>query len=1086
VAKIYISSTSEDLREHRRAVIQALRWAQHDVGAMEDYVADNRRPLDKCLEDVAESEIYIGIIAWRYGYVPKEGNPKHQSITECEYRKAVACKKSPLMFLLNDAASWPPRLVDDGQPAKRLKALRQEITKDRTVSFFTNEHDLAERVLAAVAIWERRGEGKRVSTNDDSLPLFELRKPPLKERLPDDPYPLLSPYTHPETFGGRDFEIDELQKLVLKPRLVLCVHAASGAGKSSLLMAGLAPRLRRLSTPVCVVRDLGEPLLAQRLIAGLFDVPDDFELHDDRPLLFRDFAKLMNHAHARAHKPPVLVLDQVDDVLRLSARRDKALARLGPLMAATAQQSGSATDFSCRWVLSYRHEFHGEIDEWLRDVVGPAVDEGYADLKTLPHNLNTSDRLHTWPVPLMGASPRFTGGGHSAEKSFLEAIMKPLKLQSAKGQSRYPITFADRGAERLAAAFASARVKAPNAPLVPEFQVVLRHLLEAAVPNAWRDRVINVPTETDQLQEQIDNALTAHLSGALDRAFPLGHDADTVATARQNRSRALLALRELADAQGRRGRGLTSESLAEAIGPNGEAILDLLASPGMRLIYRDEQDFQPVWMLSHDRLAEIVTKLVDDPRLRRGLDLDRELVELRHFVIQRSDLYVESNDDAALSLTANQHELIQKAQDALLWTSDHRRWWQDAKAWFESMQRIQGNAADAGLRALVDLSRETDSDLERLTTRLAAAGVPARLFWDAFRSVDVEPAGPRIGAEDLLFVVERLYPAFVNDEERFRAMSYAIEEVLHREPQQADRIAPLRGTVREAWRRQHSSGDTRLPPLFRGDCWFLPDETMLGFVEVPRGPFLMGSDKGKDPEAFDDELWPTVEAVRYAAAATTGQGSVDMPTYYVARYPVTVVQFKVFAAKTGLRLGYEGSLAGEPEHPVVHVSWHEALRYCEWLQQELQESTMSPAALKDLLVSGWRVTLPSEPEWEKAARGADGRIYPWDGGLDPTRANYADARIGRTSLVGGFPRGASPYGILDMSGNVWEWTRSLKQKYPYDSTDGRENLGATGERAVRGGSFYLFGKSMRAANRYPYDPESRLSRVGFRVALSRS
>jgi formylglycine-generating enzyme required for sulfatase activity len=273
--------------------------------------------------------------------------------------------------------------------------------------------------------------------------------------------------------------------------------------------------------------------------------------------------------------------------------------------------------------------------------------------------------------------------------------------------------------------------------------------------------------------------------------------------------------------------------------------------------------------------------------------------------------------------------------------------------------------------------------------------------------------------------------------------------------------------------------------LFRGDCWFLPDETMLGFVEVPRGPFLMGSDKAKDLEAFDDERWPTVEGASAAPAAPAGQGRMDMPTYYIGRYPVTVAQFKAFAAESGFVLGYAGSLAGEPEHPVVHVSWHEALRYCEWLEQELQESAATPSALKDLLASGFRVTLPSEPEWEKAARGTAGRIYPWDGGLDPTRANYADARIGRTSLVGAFPRGASPYGILDMSGNVWEWTRSLKRNYPYDSNDGRENLTATGERAVRGGSFYLFGKSMRAANRYPYDPESRLSRVGFRIALAR-
>src|SRR5438270_11134060 len=108
LAKLYLSSTYNDLKAYREAVYHTLRQMQHDVIAMEDYVATDQRPLNKCLADVADCDLYIGLFAWRYGYVPQEGNPDHKSITEFEYRKAVEVGKSRLIFLLDEKASWPP------------------------------------------------------------------------------------------------------------------------------------------------------------------------------------------------------------------------------------------------------------------------------------------------------------------------------------------------------------------------------------------------------------------------------------------------------------------------------------------------------------------------------------------------------------------------------------------------------------------------------------------------------------------------------------------------------------------------------------------------------------------------------------------------------------------------------------------------------------------------------------------------------------------------------------------------------------------------------------------------------------------
>jgi formylglycine-generating enzyme required for sulfatase activity len=270
-------------------------------------------------------------------------------------------------------------------------------------------------------------------------------------------------------------------------------------------------------------------------------------------------------------------------------------------------------------------------------------------------------------------------------------------------------------------------------------------------------------------------------------------------------------------------------------------------------------------------------------------------------------------------------------------------------------------------------------------------------------------------------------------------------------------------------------------PRFREDAWHLPNERLLGFIEVPEGSFLMGTQE-EDVPALSEQFGGVREWYEWEVP----QHQLVLPTYYIARYPVTVAQFRAFVEASGHQPGYADTLQGVGTHPVVWVSWREALRYARWLTETLRawEGTPEPVAtlLRD---EHWAITLPSEAEWEKAARGTDGRTFPWGQDADPNRANYGGTRIWRTSAAGCFPGGTSPYGMEDPSGNVWEWTRSMYRDYPYDSKDGREDLaaGANVLRVMRGGAFDKYQGLVRCAYRLMFNPSGRYLSVGFRLVM---
>jgi formylglycine-generating enzyme required for sulfatase activity len=239
----------------------------------------------------------------------------------------------------------------------------------------------------------------------------------------------------------------------------------------------------------------------------------------------------------------------------------------------------------------------------------------------------------------------------------------------------------------------------------------------------------------------------------------------------------------------------------------------------------------------------------------------------------------------------------------------------------------------------------------------------------------------------------------------------------------------------------------------------------LELVPVPAGKFTMGSDPSRDKHTQPDEQ---------------PAHHLYLPRFYVGKYPVTNQQYAAFVEATGYHVPEHwagGKIPSRVElHPVTGVSRQGALAFCQWLSRE----------------TGFDFRLPTEAEWEKAARSSDGRLYPWgDEPPTPDLCNFEDTSIEGTTPVDQFVKGASPYGVLDMSGNTQEWTSSIYQidgspsfDYPYNPSDGREALRTEGDFDLvqRGGAFDSAAQDVRCAKR---SAESRgfFESVGIRVAV---
>ncbi|MFQ5443076.1 MAG: formylglycine-generating enzyme family protein [Nitrospinales bacterium] len=227
-------------------------------------------------------------------------------------------------------------------------------------------------------------------------------------------------------------------------------------------------------------------------------------------------------------------------------------------------------------------------------------------------------------------------------------------------------------------------------------------------------------------------------------------------------------------------------------------------------------------------------------------------------------------------------------------------------------------------------------------------------------------------------------------------------------------------------------------------------------VLIPAGEFTIGS-TDKDIDWYVKEFFS--ESREWYLDETPAQ-KVYLKEFYIDKYEVTVAQYKRFMEETQRQAPkyFDNAKFNRKNYPVVGVTWQDAADYCQWAGKQL----------------------PMEVDWEKAARGTDSRYYPWGSLPDNTKANIRGREDGYryTAPVGQFPQGESPYGVMDMAGNVWEWTRSWYLSYPGNEHP-NELYGKT-YRVIKGGSWFSNIDLARTSTRGKVKPDQQFNYVGFR------
>lgn len=1073
--RLYIASTAEELEPHR-CVAEALA---RELG----FRVLGGEPADSGPDAVvvrarrvATADTVLAIVGHRRGEAPPPelGGDGFHPWAWWAVRSGFDRGLDIRVLMAADGCS---RVPPESDPTARavMRDFRAELAR---LAVFFDGDDLEDfRLRLREALSAARDEPHPAASRPATVEAGLRRWPPAP--LPPSPYPVLLPYSHSALLAGRDRELRELRRLLARPVPILGLHAASGTGKSSILGAGLVPGLRAEGRPVAFERYPSEPGLVARLLGDLLVSP--IAMDDDDA---RGFVDRMRGLRDLSGSPPILILDQLEDLFR--GRQPDAAATgdgvrrsrqvVARLLAASVQRQAGLGEPPCRWLLAYRQEFHGRIFQWLGDLSGDLSDE-------LPYDLTGVDRFQAWALPPLGTPPSGTAAlGTEARKEaaariFRAVIEKPLGLRGDDGRLVYPYRFEPGGIERLARLFGEARATRRNAPLATELQVVLAHLLQGAERAAVGIvREVRVPEEPSAI---LDHALEDHLKRSLDFAFPTRKSARADPESRRRRTRALLALRELAGLHGQPEEGRPVGVLARAIGEDGYDVLDRLSTARTRIVFLQTsgteagdsaQAGEPVYRLVHDRMAEVIVRQVDDEGTYAGLGIDADLLALRRFVALQRQHFSSGEVEQATAIPTAHFRAITHHADCLLWDEQGHSWWRACQLrrkrersrsvrllwaagvlvavllsavglWAsrtieirELLATVERGDPAAAFAALDRLGRESGLDRDRLLDRLARRERPFDVLERGLGGVEAAARGPAVlRVAQLLLLLQR--ERTPEDPRWIASIVWALDFFARPEPALGRRAEALRDEILRPLRAAHPP-----PPT--------PERDDPAWSELPAGTFQMGLDPGDAPDGDPFEESPA--------------HTVTISAFRIMTHEVTFGEYR--------RLVPDSPFREPPAWPAGYISWYDAYTYAAWL--------------------GGR--LPTEAEWEYAARAgcqyasckADGseaelgEVAWWTG-------NSVDARTREPSRKPVGLLEANPWGLYDIYGNVHEWTADWAG--PYAGTAETNPAGppsAPGQlRIFRGGCALYSPTPIGASRRGAHGPGAKIPQIGFRVVL---
>lgn len=1104
MARIYLSSTYSDLEPHRIAVCRTLRQLGHEVIAMEDYVATDQRPVARCLADVAASDLYVGIFAWRYGYRPPHDNPTHKSITELEYRQARQTGKPCLLFLAEESeATAPPEAAADASGDDRcLRELRRELEREHLVSYFRNPDHLASLVSVAVQKWEpsqnkpdrRPGVWGRWLTGL-AANLFARRhtKRYLRNLLAQ----------HREfTFLGRAKPL-QLENIYVSLKVGEYVSAglrpdvpAAGSAEEIVTLTGEGrtveiPEALRLSRRLVVLGDpgAGKTTLLKYLILQMVQ----------RDLRLAEFARTLIPTHLTRWLEltccflsglkitfPALFLGLV----AILGWGIGASYSLHPFLATGAGIGVFIAEFllftreSSRWATTFGAglgiglllvtRWQAVVNPWAWWLMGGSLVVWFYPIwiQWLLWPLRQLLYQGTlYPIPVFLTLNNLGRDGRSIEDHLADALAE-LGFPHAQ---RWLIQRLARG----------------------ECLLLLDALDEVADPQAQRRVVAEINHLRAAYGEGNQIIVTCRIAG-----FP-----------RTLNGYYQLEVQALTEAQiaqfVRNWFANTADPLERERRIDG-LLRGLRRSPGMRLLATNPLLLSLIallyecnWRLPERRVElyeEAVNLLIVDWDKLRGISRQPRLLpeQKQQILTQLAACFhaagrrvVEAEqlrenltvilplcggslldpDVVVDELMAHTGLLRQKSRysyDFVHLTFQEFLTARACQVQWEGIQLLE-RTGDAWWHEVIRLY----AGLKRDATTLLQALRARDLFLAAGCLADCKPLATEAFREAAAALIRDLQQR-LQDETQCQAAADALAEltawdttpsltaaVVAAEIQPAVALAallalaraadkavlePLLADVGSILRLLHGQLP-QVAPALRPRILTLLDTLGHPLVFVPAGEFSMGSDES------EYEYERPVHGV-------------FLTEYWIDQFPVTNAQFAQFVQATGYQA--QGNWrsefrVGKERHPVINVTWDDACAYGNWCGKHL----------------------PTEAQWEKAARGTDGRRYPWGNTWDHNKCNVS----GRgTTPVDAYPKGVSPYGCQDMIGNVSERVADWFDQNYYGVSPHDNPLGpATGDyRVVRGDSWcsYVPRRTARAAFRGIDNPPNRGFVLGFRLACS--